>query len=67
VGKHRRHRRDRDEPEEASPEAAAGTAKQPSVDIQKIFGSTRIHCTYPDGTRLTATFDGERVKTIEVE
>jgi hypothetical protein len=68
VGKHRRHRRDRDQQEEASPEApAVETPRQPSVDIQMIFGSTRIRCTYPNGTRLAVTFDGERVKTIEVE
>jgi hypothetical protein len=68
VGNHRRHRRDRDQAEEAAPETpTAGALKQPSVDIQKIFGSTRIRCAYPDGTRLTVAFDGERVKTIDVE
>jgi hypothetical protein len=65
VGKHRRHRRDRDQPEDETP--SDETPKQPSVNIQKIFGTTRIRCTYPDGTRLAVTFDGERVKTIEVD
>ena len=68
VGKHRRHRRDRDQPEEASPEAPGPeTPRQPDLDIQKIFGNTRIRCTYPTGTRLAVTFAGERVKSIEVE
>jgi hypothetical protein len=68
VGKHRRHHQDRDQAEEASPEApAAETPRQPSVDIQKIFGTTKIRCTYPNGTSLAVTFDGERVKSIEVE
>ena len=68
VGKHRRHRRNRDQPAEASPETpVAETPKQPSVDIQKLFGTTRIRCTYPNGTSLAVGFDGEHVKTIEVE
>jgi hypothetical protein len=68
VGKHRHHRRYRDQPGEAPPEAsAADSPKQPSVDIQKIFGTTRIRCTYPNGTSLAVTFEGERIKSIEVE
>jgi len=64
LGGHR-HRRSRNQPEEAPP---ASDAPRPfSVDMQKIFGTTRIRCTYPDGTRLAVSFDGERVKTIEVE
>jgi hypothetical protein len=65
VGRHHRHRRDRDQAVEEAP--ALEAPKQPSVDLQKIFGTTRIRCTYPDGTRLAVTFDGERVKSIEVE
>ncbi len=68
MGKQRRHRRDRDQPEEAFPEApAAETPRQPSMDIQKIFGTTKIRCTYPNGASLAVTFTGERIKTIEVE
>jgi hypothetical protein len=68
VGNHRRHPRDRQEDAPARDKATrAESTKQPSLDIQKVFGSTRIRCTYPDGTRLSVAFDGERVRTIEVE
>jgi hypothetical protein len=65
VSGHRRHRRGRDQPEEAPP--VRDTPRPLSVDLQKLFGATSIRCTYPDGTRLAVTFEGERVKTIEVE
>jgi hypothetical protein len=65
VGRHHRHRRDRDQAVEEAP--TVETPKQPSVDLQKIFGTTRIRCTYPNGTSLAVTFEGERIKSIEVE
>jgi hypothetical protein len=65
VGGHRRHRRGRNQPEEAPP--ASDAPGPPSVDMQKIFGTTRIRCTYPDGTRFSATFDGSLIKSLEME
>jgi len=68
VGKHRRrhHNRQEDGPEPEGPPATE-TTQDPSVDIQKIFGTTKIGCRYPSGARLSATFDGERIQRIEME
>ncbi|NWJ41927.1 MAG: hypothetical protein HXX12_13275 [Geothrix sp.] len=69
VGRrHRRHRRD-DAAEEPFPSDAATpeAAREPAVDIQKVFGTTRIQCRYPNGTKLSVTFDGEQIQRLEVE
>jgi len=67
VSRHRR-RRHRQEEEPAPEEApAAEGSKRLSVDLQKVFGNTRIRCTYPDGLRLAVAFDGERIRNLSVE
>jgi hypothetical protein len=66
VGKHRRRHRGEDEP---TPEelAKADAERQPSVSINKVFGTTRIRCRYPGGPVVAVTFDGERIERLTVE
>ena len=66
MGNHRHRHRSEDE---SAPEndAAAEPSREPSVNITKVFGTTRIQCRYPGGPLVSATFDGERVQRIEVE
>jgi hypothetical protein len=68
MGKHRHGPGERQE-DEPSREDRAGTETQkaPAMDIQKIFGTTRIRCRYPDGTVLSMTLEGERVQRLDVE
>ena len=66
VGKHRH--RDQDQPEKgATGEDAPASAKDPSVNINKVFGTTVIQCRFRAGALVSVTFDGERVGRIEVE
>jgi hypothetical protein len=63
VGRHRHG----GSQEDATPEAPSGSADMPSVSINKVFGTSTIRCRYPGGTRVSATFAGERVRAIEVD
>jgi hypothetical protein len=67
VGEHRRRHRHRQEEPTPEDSAADSARKDLSVDIQKVFGTTTIRCRYPDGTRFSATFDGDRIQNIEAE
>ncbi len=66
VGNHRHRHQSEDEPISENG-AAAEPSKEPSVNITKIFSTTKIQCQYPGGALVSATFDGERVQRIEVE
>ena len=66
VGK--RHHRDHDRAvNDATQEDASESAKDPTVNISKVFGTTVIQCRFPAGALISVTFDGERVQRIEVE
>jgi hypothetical protein len=58
MGGHGRHRRDRGE---SAPEPNQGM----DVSVNKMFGHTTIRCRYPDGGRLSVTFDGEKLSRLE--
>jgi hypothetical protein len=57
MGGHGRHRRER---AEGAPEAQGM-----DVSVNKMFGKSTIRCRYPDGGRLSVTFDGEQVTGLE--
>ena len=66
MGKHRH--RDHGQPETgATQEDPTESAKDPSVNIRKVFGTTVIQCRFPAGALVSVTFDGEGVQRIEVE
>jgi hypothetical protein len=66
VGNHRHRHRSEDEPAtENAP--AAEPSREPSVNITKVFGTTKIQCRYPGGALVSATLDGGGVQRIEVE
>lgn len=62
--RHRRHPK-----EETMPEAPPMEPSEPapSLEINKIFGKTIVRYRYPGGPRLSATFDGERIKRLVVD
>jgi len=67
----RRHRRHRQEPsagpEPAEPPPVDGAEQTPSFEINKVFGTTIIRYRYAGGPRISATFDGERIKRLVVD
>jgi hypothetical protein len=66
VGNHHHRHRSEDEPATENG-VAAEPSKAPSVNITKVFGTTRIQCRYPGGALVSATFDGGGVQRIQVE
>jgi len=64
---HRRGHRRRTKEAPAEDASASVSEKNYSVNLNKVMGTTTIGCKYPNGTRLTVTFDGERVSRIEVD
>lgn len=67
--RHRRHHREEPskDPTPAELGQADATEPAPSLEINKIFGKTIIRYRYPGGPRLSATFDGERIKGLVVD
>lgn len=63
VGKQSHRRQGQDEPDGPKD----GPARDLSVDITKVFGTTTIACRYPGGARLSVTFDGDRVERIGLD
>ena len=69
VGKHRLDQdQNLDQPEKgATGGDAAASAKDLSVNVRKVFGTTVIQCRFPARALVSVTFDGDRVRRIEVE
>lgn len=55
---------DRHRQRSAAPQETQDT---PRVNVNKVMGTTDIGCLYPDGTRIRATFEGERILSLRLE